>query len=61
MRIMQKAKDKQIDLRIRCSSETRHYFRQFVVEQDFPNYEKALRHLLDYYYGKISKAPVTTH
>jgi len=51
-----------IDLRIRCSAEVRRKFREFVVQNDFENFEECLNWLLDHHTPRpmpvISKAPV---
>jgi len=46
---------------IRCSKETKRRFRIFMAEKELSNFEQALLRLLDYYEGKISKAPVKTY
>jgi hypothetical protein len=52
-----------VDLRIRCSAEVRRKFREFVIQNDFKNFEEALNWLLNYTpipTPIISKAPVKT-
>jgi|GEM_PF-6284552 len=40
-------RDKQVNLQIWCSEETKREFRMFVVEGGFKNAEEALRYLLE--------------
>jgi len=51
--------EKSKDLRIRCRPEVRRKFREFVVQRDFENFEKALNWLLDHV-PAVSKTPVKT-
>jgi len=46
---------------IRCDKGTKRRFKIFMAQNDFANFEEALLHLLDYYEGKISKAPIKSY